>query len=169
MALTAQFPDIVANLGVNGFSGGNRARAAEINTNVLEPLLYLKARPVARASDLDGTVSNTTSTSFVDITGATTSITTARDSRLLVMAHLTLSASGSLVAYIDVDIDGAAQGHATNGVAYSTSQTGNFTISLVWTTAAAVSNAAHTVKLRYRTSANTLTVTLFSMSVHEVF
>lgn len=56
--------------------------STDMNTHIRDMMDYLKARPVARVSDLDGTVSNTTSTSFTDITGASVSITTSGSSRL---------------------------------------------------------------------------------------
>jgi hypothetical protein len=171
MALTAQFPDIVANLGVNGFSGGNRARAAEINANVLEPLLYLKARPVARASDLDGTVFNTTSASFVDITGATVNITTSRSSRLLIMANVILNPSTSMIPAVTALLDGANQGDATYGLMKTHINTaGNaYNSAFIFLTAAAVSDATHTVKLQCLTNTGTLTINGFSLVVLEVF
>jgi hypothetical protein len=163
MALTANFPDIVGNLGVNGFSGGNRARAAEVNANVLEPLLYLKARPVARFVDLDGTVFNTTSTSFVDVTGASASITTSRSSRLLIIGHVMWGQSASFANVLTIDIDGSAQGDASNGViSHNAPSTGGIPAgspaAFTWLTAAAVSDGAHTVKLRMKVQGGTGTI-----------
>jgi hypothetical protein len=149
--------------------------SADMNTYISDLLSYLKARPVARVSDLDGTVSNTTSTSFTDITGASVSITTSGSSRLLIAASGSWAlTAGAYNGYITVDIDGANQGDATNGIVrgYSSHIGANAgTWALSFLTPAAVSDAAHTVKLRYRSDngAATLTIVQFSMTVAEVF
>ena len=146
--------------------------ASIMNTHVRDNLDYLKARPVARFADLDGTVANTTSTSFVDLTGASVSITTSGSSRLLILAQGVWSVNADLTtAYAAVLIDGTNQGDATlgnlhNQMRIAAMQT-PWTIAFV--TSAAVSDGAHTVKLQYRVSANTLTVQQISLAVLEVF
>jgi hypothetical protein len=154
---------------------GEIVTAAMLNQYLRDELDYLKARPVARVSDLDGTVSNTTSTTFVDITGATASITTSGSSRLKIEASGVWNmTAGAYNGFITVDIDGVNIGDATNGIikGYATHIGANAGVwALTFTTTAAVSDAAHTVKLRYRTDngAATLTIQQFSMTVMEVY
>lgn len=146
--------------------------ASIMNTHVRDNLDYLKARPVARFADLDGTVASTTSTSFVDLTGASVSITTSGSSRLLILAQGVWSVNVDLTtAYAAVLIDGTNQGDATLGSLHNQMRIAlmqtPWTIAFV--TSAAVSDGAHTVKLQYRVSANTLTVQQISFAVLEVF
>jgi hypothetical protein len=147
-----------------------------LNQYLRDELDYLKARPVARVSDLDGTVSNTTSTSFVDITGASVSITTSGSSRLLITGHVMWGNSGVYAGVLTVLIDGVNVGDATNGVmsqnspATAGSPAGSNN-AFSWITTAAVADGAHTVKLQYRTqnAAGTLTVYGFVLNVAEVY
>jgi hypothetical protein len=150
---------------------GEIVTAAMLNQYLRDELDYLKARPVARVSDLDGTVSNTSSTSFVDITGATTSITTSGSSRLLIAANISWSHSvGAQTLFVTALVDGTNQGDATNGITWGASaSTIVYSLSMVHITTAAVSDAAHTVKLQYRISSGTATVVGFDMAVMEVF
>jgi hypothetical protein len=100
------------------------------------------------------------------------SITTSGSSRLLILAQGVWSVNVDLTtAYVAVLIDGTNQGDATlgnlhNQMRIAAMQT-PWTIAFV--TSAAVSDGAHTVKLQYRVSANTLTVQQISMAVLEVF
>jgi hypothetical protein len=149
---------------------GEIVTAAMLNQYLRDELDYLKARPVARVSDLDGTVSNTSSTSFVDVTGATVSITTSGSSRLLIMANWWWSTSVSLIPYMTALVDGVNQGDATAGLASLSSGINTPAMgSFVFITTAAVSDAAHTVKLQYKTNTGTLTISGFSLAVMEVF
>ena len=174
MALTANFPDIVAGLGINGFSGGNRARSAEVNSYVLEPLLYLKASPYARVVDQDGTVGNTTSTSFVDAPGASCSIDTDGTSRLAIWGHITGHSGGNFTSLLQLAVDGAAQGDATYGVAShvnlsSSGIPGGQMLPFFWLTAGTFTAGAHTVKLQDKTqSGGTFTIVTFALNVLEV-
>lgn len=148
---------------------GEIVTAAIMNEHVRDNFDYLKARPVVTVNDFDGTVANTSSTSFVDLTGATVDITTSGSSKLLITAHVIGVESSAAAAYITAKVDGTNQGHATNGLAYKTVGTNSDLLSFVFLTAAAVADGAHTVKLQYRTSANTLTVQAFGLVVREVF
>ena len=140
-----------------------------LNTHLRDNLDYLKARPVARFADVDGTVISTSSTSFVDVTGASVSITTSGSSRLLILASGTINPGGTAnVIYVTADIDGTNQGDATAGLTQGAyANTGSFAI--CFATAAAVADGAHTVKLRVRVSGGTLSITQASLVVMEVF
>lgn len=143
--------------------------SSDMNLQVKGNIEYLKGRPVGRVSDLDGTVGNTTSTTFTDVPGASVSITTAGSSRLLVIANLMGNGPGTAnTVYITVDIDGVNQGDATYGVV-GNSQANTYCIPVSFLTTASLSNASHTVKLRYRVTGGTATIYTFSMSVLEVY
>lgn len=145
--------------------------AADLNEQVRDNLLHLKARPVARASDYDGTVSSTSSTSFVDVTGASVSITTSGSSRLLILASGTWANSGLSESQLTVDLDGTNLGDATYGMNRLNPSRGDSfgAFSITHLTSAAVSNAAHTVKLLYKTNSGTVVISLFSLVVMEVY
>lgn len=146
--------------------------ASILNTHVRDNLDYLKARPVARVSDLDGTVTSTTSTSFVDMTGASVSITTSGSSRLLILAQGVWSGSLDFTtAYVAALIDGTNQGDATLGNLHNQMRIASMQTpwTIAFVTSAAVSDGAHTVKLQYRTNSGTLTVQQISIAVLEVF
>jgi len=131
-------------------------------------ITYLKERPVEAASDVDGTVASTASTSFTDLTGASVSITTSGTSKLLIIANWFWRASTALNASMTVLVDGVNQGNATYGLSYGYVANANLvTGSLVWV-ATGVTAGAHTVKLQYKTNTGTLTVEGFSFAVVEV-
>lgn len=144
--------------------------ASIMNTHVRDNLDYLKARPVARFADLDGTVASTTSTSFVDLTGASVSITTSGSSRLLIMAHVVWQVSVATLGTITAVVDGTNQGDATQGIIYQNLASSRAACSFQFVTSAAVSDGAHTVKLQYKVDgASTLTINQVNMCVLEVF
>lgn len=145
--------------------------SSDMNLQVKGNIEYLKGRPIAAVTDLDGAVGNTTSTTFVDVTGASVSITTAGSSRLLVIASWEWGINTSpAIAYMTVTIDGVNQGHSTYGITWDgVVANSHEPASLVFLTTAAVSNAAHTVKLQYRTNVNTVTIYGFSLVVAEVY
>jgi hypothetical protein len=168
MALTAQFTDIVANLGVNGFSGGNRARAAEINTNVLEPLLYLKTRNMTAISDWDGTVASTSSTTFVDITGATANITiptTGGRIKITVFVEFTPSVNNP---YIAVLLDGANISHSSNGIMPQNTPNQYTHMAGAVILTASQTAGSHTVKLQYKIDTGSFVVVGYSLLIEEV-
>jgi hypothetical protein len=155
------------------WSDGEIVTAAQLNSHLRDNLDYLKARPVIRVVDLDGTVSNTTSGSFVDVTGASGTITTSGSSRLIIFGHIMWG--GGNAAALNIVIDGVSQGDATYGVMnQNTPSSGGVPPGTAspfsWVTAAAVADGSHTVKLQYKTqSATTLTVYGYVMTIAEVF
>lgn len=142
--------------------------AAELNL-VRDNLEYMKARPIARVSDLDGTVLNTSSTSFVDVTGASVSITTSGSSRLLILASGTFTTPASVeTIYVTAVVDGANVGDSSLGFANNVNNV-SIPFSIVYLTTAAVSDGVHTVKLQARVTANTGSIEAFSLAVMEVY
>lgn len=148
---------------------GEIVTASLLNTHLRDMMDYLKARPAARASDLDGTVLSTSSTSFVDVTGASVSITTSGSSRLLILASGVFdTGAGVETIYVTAVVDGVNQGDSSIGFTQSlTNEPQSW--SLVHLTSAAVSDGAHTVKLQARVSANSGDINAFSLVVLEVF
>lgn len=145
--------------------------STDMNTHIRDMMDYLKARPVARVSDLDGTVFNTTSASFVDITGATVNITTSGSSRLLILANVMGNPSAAMAPAFTALVDGVSQGDATYGLMKTAMATAGqpYNTSFAFLTSAAVSDAAHTVKIQCLTNTGTLTINGFSLVVMEVF
>jgi hypothetical protein len=149
---------------------GEIVTAAMLNQYLRDELDYLKARPVARVSDLDGTVLSTTSATFVDITGATVNITTSGSSRLLILASGSATFPNANVSYVTALVDGTNQGDSSLGMVSGTFATTPVPWSLVFLTSAAVADGAHTVKLQARiTAGGTLVISQFSLTVLEVF
>jgi hypothetical protein len=149
---------------------GEVVTAALLNQYVRDNLDYLKDRPVAAVSDLDGTVSSTTSASFVDITGASVSITTSGSSRLLILASGSAAFPNGNTSYITALVDGTNQGDATWGLVAGTNATAPLPWSLAFLTSAAVADGAHTVKLQHKISSGaSMVIYSFALTVLEVF
>ena len=138
---------------------------ATLNQYMVDNPLALKNPP----TDLDqnwNTTINTTSTSFVDITGADVTITTT-GGRIMIGFHTPHTASGGSTTYFTITIDGVeVSGHA-NGVALVTSG-GTSQMSFVYLTAA-LAAGAHTVKIRWRvdSGARTATINKFQLWARE--
>lgn len=145
--------------------------ASIMNAHVRDNFDYLKARPVARTADYDGTVFSTSSTSFVDITGASVSITTSGSSRLLILACVNLTGVGLSNGEVTALLDGVNLGDASAGMCRINMARHDILHNYVIThvTSAAVSDGAHTVKLQLKTAAGTLSVVQFSLNALEVF
>jgi hypothetical protein len=149
---------------------GEIVTASIMNTHVRDNLDYLKARPVVRVSDLDGTVSSTTSASFVDITGATVNITTSGSSRLLILASGSGAFPNANTSYITALVDGTNQGDATWGFIAGTVATAPIPWAFVHLTTAAVADGVHTVKLQHKiSSGGSMVIYAFNLTVMEVF
>jgi hypothetical protein len=144
---------------------GEVVTAAIMNQYIRDNLDYLKARPLLDVSDLDGTVSNTTSTSFVDITGASGDITSSTG-RILCIATLTVSGNGANNSVYTFSVGGTDAGNATYGLGYLTMTTTANMITIVHFSSV-TADAATTIKLRHRVTGGTSTVTIFNMKVIE--
>jgi hypothetical protein len=141
--------------------------SADINLQVSGNITYLKARPLANAQDWDNVVMSTSSTSFVDVTGMSATVTTGASSRLLLLASGSLNISGAF-SYLTFDLDGTNLGDATYGMTAPGGVTGaNYSFSLMHYTAA-LSNASHTVKLRARVASSTLNITMAKLIIMEI-
>lgn len=141
--------------------------ATIMNAHVRDNLDYLKARPLNHASDYDNSVVTTSSTSFVDVTGMSVSVTTSGSSRLLILGYVVANVGTANVLYMTSLVDGTNQGDATYGHG-GLAAVGNVP-ALVAHRTAALSNGAHTVKLQCRSvSGASVTVLYASLVVLEV-
>jgi hypothetical protein len=144
---------------------GEIVTAAQLNEQLRDNMDYAFSRPLLDVSDLDGTVSNTSSTSFADITGASGNITS-YTGRILLIATLTVSGNGANNSVYTFSVGGSDVGNATNGLGYLTMTTTANMIAIVHF--ASVTAAAVTaIKLRHRVTGGTSTVTTFNMKVIE--
>lgn len=135
------------------------------NEQVTNNLDYAFARPLLDVSDLDGTVSNTTSTSLVDITGATGDIVSSTG-RILMIGTLVVSGNGANVSVYTFSVAGSDVGNATYGTGFLQSTATWNSITIVHL-ASVTAGATVTVKLRHRVSGGTSTVSLFNFKVIE--
>lgn len=143
--------------------------AADMNEQLRDNLLYLKARPVLAVQDLDGTIMSTSSTSWVGVTGMSGSITTVGSSKLLLMASFHWIQTGApSTCYATVAIDGTDQGHATNGLIANSGSTTIAVFSSFNHVTAALADGAHTVALRTRVSSGSVDFKVASLVVMEV-
>jgi hypothetical protein len=135
------------------------------NEQVTNNLDYAFSRPLLDVSDLDGTVSNTSSTSFVDITGASGDITS-ETGRILCIATLSVSGNGANQSVYTFSVAGSDAGNATYGLGYLQ---GTSTVNMIVIVhlASVTAGAATTIKLRHRVTGGTSTVTAFNMKVIE--
>lgn len=96
---------------------------------------------------------NTTSTSFVDLTGASITMTTAAVRCLVIVSLMAINSNAGQSVCFDVDIDGTRFANTTNGIARMVGTT--------WTPIQfqfftdVLSAASHTFKIQWRVSANT--------------
>lgn len=138
---------------------------ATLNQYMVDNPLALKNPP----TDLDenwNTTITTTSTSFVNLTGADVTITTT-GGRIMIGFHAPHTASGGVTTFFTITIDGVeVSGHA-NGVSMVSggiwSQVG-----FVYLTAA-LAAGAHTVKIQWRVNdgARTATINKFQLWARE--
>lgn len=168
MALTAAYHDPVTEIGTDGFQSFTKLPAAVAN-KLLENDMYLKARPILIVQDLDGTIMSTSSTSFVNVTGMSGSITTVGSSKLLLMASFHWIQTGApSTCYATVAVDGTNQGHATNGLIANTGSTTIAVFACLQHVTAALSDATHTVALRTRVSSGSIDFKMATLIAAEV-
>lgn len=132
--------------------------AAHMNTYISNNLLWLKSPPVDRDSNIATT--NTTSTSFVAITGASLSLTTVGGRVLMGFVASITHGTANANNPFDFYIDGTGQGHATNGLTIIgiPGTTPAYSVSMVCLSAP-LSATSHTITVRWRTTAGTVTLT----------
>lgn len=118
----------------------------------------LNALTIDYAYDVETTLINTTSTSFVDYTNLTTSITTETGQSLLVLLTAKVSVStagqhvGLAINYDAADVRQGVYREPTGGTAGNTGELG------IWYFLASPTAAAHTIKARWFSSSGAATV-----------
>lgn len=128
--------------------------AANLNEQVRDNMNYLFARNSGRA-ELTGDFT-TTSTSFTDLTGLTVTFTT-YGGQVLVGFSGNCSNNGASNNDFTIAVDGVDAGDGTNGITGFSTGTVRFPVSITYITVA-LSAGSHTIKMRCKTSATTLTV-----------
>lgn len=151
-------PDSIAGNVIWVLPSADGAANTYLGTNGSGTLSFT-ALPTYDRVQLTGADFSTTSTTFVDVTSASLTITTkARPARVGVVGTWINSVAGG-INYVDVDVDGAKQSAVANGLWSYRENTGNYrsNFSFVQQTAA-LTAASHTFKIQMRVSANTGTI-----------
>lgn len=140
---------------------------ALLNTRLRDRFLWLKTRPY---SSTTVTVTNTTSTSFVAMSGASVSLTSV-GGVVWIWFIGAISNSATANNRFDIAIDGTRVGDATLGLTekITINASDNDAIALLWiTTASPPAAGSHTYTVRWHTSSGTLTG-LGRMFAQEIF
>lgn len=151
-------PDSIASNVTFTLPSADGAANTYLGTNGSGTLSFT-ALPTFDRVQVTGADFSTTSTSFVDVTSASLTITTkARPARVGVVGTWINSTAGS-INYVDVDVDGTKQSGVANGLLDYRENTGNYrsNMSFVQQTAA-LSAGSHTFKIQMRVNANTGTI-----------
>jgi hypothetical protein len=133
------------------FYAGTKPTYQEFNKYVRDNLLWLKTRPFDTAAT--GAIS-TSSTSFVEATNSSLSITTYGGNVLYWVTGQSWNAGvGSFNTY-DLAIDGVRQGHATYGVTIITTSAANFRdcLNLFMISTTQIDPGTHAASLYWKTS-----------------
>ncbi|NWF69035.1 MAG: hypothetical protein HXY40_08110 [Chloroflexi bacterium] len=138
--------------------------AADMNTHLRDNLDWLKSRPF---NSVAVATTTTTSTSFVQMTGASVSLTSVGGS-VLIMASMVVYGSAACTITTDFAVDGTRVGHTTNGLLALTSAPSNVNATMVWITPTPPSAGAHTYTVWWKTSAGTATAADYRLFVMEV-
>lgn len=126
------------------------------NTDLVDNLAWLKD-PLTDVVSLAAQLT-TTSTSFADMTGVTRTVTTNGGS-VLVGFTCAIGIAAAAVINFDLQVDGTSQGGTDGIVSHFHTGTGSIAlpVSFVWLVEG-LSAASHTFKLRWKTSAGTVTL-----------
>ncbi len=132
---------------------GAFATATHLNEQLRNNLEWLKSRPFNSASL---TTKTTTSASFVEVTESSIAITSV-GGNMLIIANGKLSNSAAALTTLDLAIDGARVGDATNGLTRITNPVANYMdcIGMVWFTSTPPSAASHNYSIYWKTNAGT--------------
>lgn len=137
---------------------GELVTAALLNAHMRDNLEFLKTPPTALYTLNESSDYNTTSTSYVNVDNTKLALTiTTAGGDVFIGFSGSITASGSLNAFFDIEIDGVRNGGddglIAQGAAASARQNVTF-FKLVQ----GLSAGSHTFKLQWKTSANTLTL-----------
>lgn len=138
------------------WTAGEIVTAALLNQHLRDNLEWLAVRGLTPTSDLDGTVGNTSSSSFTDI-GSSFEITTVKSNAVVLSVCWGTAVQGNTVDVYNVTLnfDGTNLGDSSRGcleLVGGTSHHHSFAILRIHTVASA---GAHTLKLQARRSSGT--------------
>jgi hypothetical protein len=132
---------------------GKKMLYTQLNTYLKGNLEFLRSRPFDTAAT--GNIS-TSSTSFVEATNSSLSITTYGGNLLYWVTGVSWNAGVGSFNTFDLAVDGVKQGHATFGVCIITTPTANFRdcLNLLMVTTTEIKAGTHSVSLFWKTSAS---------------
>jgi hypothetical protein len=140
--------------------------ASDLNTHLRDNLEWLKSRPFNAATIA---ATNTTSTSFVQMTGSSASVTSVGGNIMMIFVGSIAGTAAGNVATLDFAIDGTRVGDVTNGLVLLIHPVANYNdiCCMVFMTSTPPSAAVHTYSVYWKTSAGTLSGVgrLFAMEV----
>lgn len=132
--------------------------ATNLNSQLRDHQEFLFSLPFATTNNT--TTRTTTSATFVEVTGASVSLTSYGGNMIIVCnGKVSNSGTGNLI-YVDLSIDGARVGNATNGLCIVSASVANYTdcVNVVWMTTSAPSAASHTYSVFWKTSGGTASI-----------
>jgi hypothetical protein len=130
-------------------------RAGYLNTDVRDNFLFLKTPPFNNVTI--NAIVTTTSTSFVELTGATMTVTSQGGRMLIAACGVSSNSSAGATVTFDLAIDGTRVGNATTGLTAQQSPIANYpdNISAVHITDTAPSAGSHTYSVHWKVSSGT--------------
>lgn len=149
-----QWWDVHNWLGGDSADGGDTDLGVLLNQQIRDQMLFLKSRPY---NDVTIAATTTTSTSFVQMTGASVALTS-YGGAILIVFDGTQSNSGLNLNSWDLAVDGLRVGDATNGLTGIKTPVANRNDSIVlpFITTSAPPAGNHTYTVYWKTAAGTL-------------
>lgn len=135
---------------------GDLLTSSDFNTHIRDNLLWLKS-PTSDSVTLANAIT-TTSTSFVDATGLTVTMTTSGGNVVVIFTAMASHSGGSTQhPFFDLVVDGASQGGTDGITAKSSTGTVGDNVSFVWVVTG-LSSASHTFKIQWKVTSGTGTL-----------
>lgn len=125
-----------------------------LNEQLRNNLEFLKSRPF---NEVNNTSRTTTSTSFVELTGSSISLTTYGGNVLIALMGTISNNTAGAVVYLDLAIDSTRQGDTTLGLGGTTAPFANYNdaVGLAFFSTSAPSAASHSFSIYWKVSAGT--------------
>jgi hypothetical protein len=130
--------------------------ASDLNTHLRDNLEWLKSRPFNNVTIAS---TNTTSTSFVQMTGSSVSLSTVGGNVMIVFLGTVNNSGAGNTSSFDLAIDGTRQGDASFGLVTVHTPLANYNdmCCMVFMTSTPPSSGSHTYSIYWKASAGTLT------------